>query len=266
MSNKFDDVLAELAGQAGGLDPLLDCFFGFLYRKTDFYVHFENKNAAYKMGFPKGEAERMLLKAFRKYEFRNAEPVETRSSSSAPIQPAAKKPVATAKAIETPSTTKQSVFKVPASDPESVAVQTPIGNGGVGKNYYWTQTLNELNIYIDTKPGVKSKQVKCNIAPRSISVQVDNETLLEGSFEDAIKSTESMWTLCSGDGGPGYEGGPQIIITLDKTRHTWWKSVVVGDPEIDTSKVDSSRNITDYDESTQATIRKIMHDQKQKVL
>lgn len=250
MSNRFDDVLTELAGQAGGLDPLFDSFFGFLYRKTDFYVQFENKNASYKMGFPKGEAERMLLKAFRKYEFRNAEPVEGHSSNTSDTsQPSSKKSTtAVVKPVETQSAAKQTIFKSPANDLDSTTVQTPIGNGGIGKNYYWTQTLNELNICIDTKPGVKSKQVKCNIAPRSISVQVDNETLLEGSFEEAIRSTESMWTLCSGDGdGPGYGGGSQIIITLDKIKHTWWKSVIVGDPEIDTTKVlfHSAQSIVD---------------------
>mmetsp|Transcript_17717 Transcript_17717/g.39784 ORF Transcript_17717/g.39784 Transcript_17717/m.39784 type:complete len:88 (+) Transcript_17717:1-264(+) len=58
----------------------------------------------------------------------------------------------------------------------------------------------------------------------------------------------------------------QIVITLEKTRKTWWKHVIEGHPEIDTTKVDSSQNISEYDETTQATIRKIMFDQKQKLL
>jgi hypothetical protein len=31
-----------------------------------------------------------------------------------------------------------------------------------------------------------------------------------------------------------------VIITLDKVKRTWWASVVEGDTEIDTAKVDST--------------------------
>ena len=81
-----------------------------------------------------------------------------------------------------------------------------------------------------------------------------------GEFEDAIRRSESMWTLCS-DG----IGGPQLVLSLEKTRKTWWKSAVIGHPEIDTTKVDSKQSIDEYDEATQATIRKLMFEQKEKV-
>jgi hypothetical protein len=31
--------------------------------------------------------------------------------------------------------------------------------------------------------------------------------------------------------------GSEVIVTLEKRRKTWWKHVIVGHPEIDTSKV-----------------------------
>mmetsp|Transcript_19415 Transcript_19415/g.39900 ORF Transcript_19415/g.39900 Transcript_19415/m.39900 type:complete len:150 (-) Transcript_19415:100-549(-) len=57
-----------------------------------------------------------------------------------------------------------------------------------------------------------------------------------------------------------------VIITLDKVKRTWWESVVKGDPEIDTTKVDSTCKLDEYDTETQGAIRKIMFDQKQKAL
>ncbi len=55
---KFDGMLFTLAQQhPGGIMDVLDTLFNFLARKTDFYV-----------GGPKGQAEKMLLEKFRKYE------------------------------------------------------------------------------------------------------------------------------------------------------------------------------------------------------
>lgn len=56
---RFDDLFLQIAGQMGGIEPLLDEFFGFLSRKTDFYVEFEPNQKAH-MGFPKGVNERMV--------------------------------------------------------------------------------------------------------------------------------------------------------------------------------------------------------------
>ena len=62
---KFDDILMQIAGQAGGIEPLFDTLFSWLYRKTD-YFHVMKPND--KMGFPEGVAEKLLLRNFRRYE------------------------------------------------------------------------------------------------------------------------------------------------------------------------------------------------------
>jgi hypothetical protein len=55
----FDDIFLQVAGRAGGIQPLLDSFFGFLSRKTDFYVQYD-PNVRARMGFAPGAAERMV--------------------------------------------------------------------------------------------------------------------------------------------------------------------------------------------------------------
>merc|ERR1712129_111253 len=47
---------------------------------------------------------------------------------------------------------------------------------------------------------------------------------------------------------------------------TWWKTLLQGDEEIDTSLVDSKKSIGEYDEATQGAIRKILFDQRQQRL
>eukprot|EP00439_Symbiodinium_sp_Y106_P030522 s692_g3.t1 len=67
---------------------------------------------------------------------------------------------------------------------------------------------------------------------------------------------ESVWHL---------EDEHQVMLSLQKSRETWWKCVLEGDPEIDTTKVESTRKMEEYDGETQGAIRKIMFDQNQKV-
>lgn len=62
------------------------------------------------------------------------------------------------------------------------------------------------------------------------------ETLLNDNFEDKVCVSESMWVISS-DCHESENVLSQIIITLDKSRKTWWKHVLINDPEIDTTKV-----------------------------
>lgn len=54
------------------------------------------------------------------------------------------------------------------------------------------------------------------------------------------------------------------MLSFEKSVNTWWPSVVKGHPEIDNTRVDSTQRVEDYDEETQAAIRKIMFEQAQK--
>ena len=79
--------------------------------------------------------------------------------------------------------------------------QIPIGNGGIGLNgsYYWTQTLNDVSIYIDNtiistsisggsssdqkhsqQQKIKGKDVKCIIKPLSLLLEIHGHTLIQG--------------------------------------------------------------------------------------
>merc|ERR1719436_1362677 len=58
----------------------------------------------------------------------------------------------------------------------------------------------------------------------------------------------------------------KVVLSLEKQRETWWKCVLEGDPEIDTTKGESTRSMEEYDGETQGAIRKIMFDQNQKIM
>jgi hypothetical protein len=84
-----------------------------------------------------------------------------------------------------------------------------------------------------------------------------------------VKPAGTVWTLDTDAESVGGAGGGQhpvkvLTLTLDKAVETWWTCLVTGHPEIDATQVDSTRQVTDYDEETQAAIRKIMFDQQAK--
>ena len=77
----------------------------------------------------------------------------------------------------------------------------PLGNGGVGRNgmYSWTQTLNDLTVYVEVPMNTRGKDVTCVIKTQSISTIVTGveDNLLHGQFEEAVQTDESIWTLAS---------------------------------------------------------------------
>ena len=243
-------LLTQMASKLGGVQPLLEAVFGFLHKRTDFYIEFDPEiSPKATMGFPKGAAQRLVQQAFLKFPFK---PYEEESSSLA----AAPTPITSSSASCSGSGPKSCA---PSLQLTAEGKQVPIGNGGIGPNYYWTQTLNDATVYLDVAPGTRGKDVNCDLKARELRLSVSGVVVLSGSFEDPIRQDESMWTI-----NIASESAPQIVFTLEKTKKTWWKSVIVGHPEIDTNKVDSSQRVSDYDEQTQAAIRKIMAEQHDK--
>lgn len=60
MTELYDNALLGILQHVGNIQNFLQIYFGFLYRKTDFYRLLTRPND--KMGFPPGVAEKMVLK------------------------------------------------------------------------------------------------------------------------------------------------------------------------------------------------------------
>ena len=66
---------------------------------------------------------------------------------------------------------------------------------------------------------------------------------------------ESTWTL---------EDGIRLVFIFEKKKELIWKTVFKGDPEIDVSKVDNSKKMSEFDDETQGALRKVMYEQNRK--
>ena len=256
MLEAMQGPLIDLAQKSGGdLRKLLFAFFDFLSERTDFYCipHEEDVGT---MGFREGDAEKLLLAAFRQFPLRKLPKRKVTPTTTKVVR---MEPPVTTNVLTTLPEKKsepQSGEEVPRLTDEGL--QIPVGNGGTTARYRWTQSLEEASLVIAVPEGTRGKDIDLNIKASSVSVKIKNTRtpLLEGDLIERVQKDESTWTL---------EGGC-LLLVLHKQKKTWWSTVIKGDPTIDTTLVDSTRRIDSYDEITQANIRRILFDQRQERL
>ncbi|KAL9374734.1 hypothetical protein Peur_031613 [Populus x canadensis] len=132
------------------------------------------------------------------------------------------------------------------------------GNGLDLEKYSWTQTLQEVNVQIPVPSGTKSRFVICDIKKNHLKVGLKGQPpIVEGELYKPIKVDDCYWSI-----------EDQNTISILLTKHDqmdWWKSLVKGDPEIDTQKVEPENSkLSDLDSETRQTVEKMMFDQRQK--
>lgn len=288
---EWDAPLAMLAQKSkGDLRQLMYAFFSFLHRRTDFYV-IRPSGSSSSMGFQEGEAEQILLAAFRQFPLvkipsdgasstkHSGDGVQSSSttitsecsstnSSNEQASRIMKQPVDEGNKVHDDATTNnvreetQQLMSTARRSEEGK--QIPVGNGGRTERYQWTQTISEITVITTLPKGTRAKDLQVTIRPTSVSVlqkdamaaTPDGAFLLDGDLVERIRPEESTWTIESN----------ALLLTLEKVKKTWWATVFVGDDEIDTHLIDSTQKISDYDESTQGALRKIMFDQNQQRL
>lgn len=137
---------------------------------------------------------------------------------------------------------------------------TAPGNGGKTDKYVWTQQLADLVVNIPLPPHTKSKMLDIEFTNRTLRVSIKGQAspLVQGEFHKRIIVDDSFWTLEDGD----------VVLTLQKeNKMEWWKCVLVGDPEINTQKVQPENSkLADLDGETRQTVEKMMFDQRQKAM
>ncbi|KAL9956073.1 hypothetical protein ACROYT_G037495 [Oculina patagonica] len=138
-------------------------------------------------------------------------------------------------------------------------------NGAVLDRYSWSQTIHDIEVKIPVPSSVtKGRDVGVEIKSSHLKVwlkkggspEPGSNVLVDGKLQWSVKCEDSMWLL---------ESGKHIIVNLDKTEERFWTAVLEGDAEIDKTKVDTTRDISDFDEQTQSDFQHVMYDHHQKL-
>jgi len=158
------------------------------------------------------------------------------------------------------------VSKTPMdTDSDSDGEPAPVGNGGTTDRYVWTQTLEEVELSLEIDGNLRGKHLTIDIKKQHLLVAVkgkEAEPLIDGELHEAVDVEESTWSMTKES---GKETKTLTIVLTKRKGMTWWKRVIVGDPEINTQKIQPENSKLDsLDDETRQTVEKMMFDQRQK--
>lgn len=289
---RFDGMLMAMAQQCeGGIHELLDNFFGFLSRKTDFYSG-AGADQGKKMVLTKYEEYAAVVKKREKKEKAEKEAEEARRQEKL-----AKKNAEEAKLAEQDDKIKELTDEEAAQLEKELAqkkngeaekeavkeekvaedgkaasdddeedekdkgkIKPNSGNGADMETYSWTQTLQEVEIRVPFKVNfpLKGKDCVVNIEKKKISVGLKGQPpVLEGTMYNTIKVEECTWCI---------QDKKTLLINMEKSNQMeWWSRIVESEPEINTKKVQPENSkLSDLDGETRSMVEKMMFDQRQK--
>ena len=290
---KFDGLFMTAVQQSQGIENFYNNLFSFMRRKTDFFTYADkSKDIVLK---PLEEHLKLYLEEKKRQELIKKKQEDEKKKKETE-EAKKKQPESGAQVEEITDEEAERIIKEEAlrkqrlqegamdtsTSSANTAVSTEVapvkegeeeekeksnkqkpnaGNGGQTDIYRWTQTLDEVTVYIAIPDGVTAKQLDVKILPKKLQVGVKGQPkIIDGELHKKVKVDDCLWTLETDS------SKRTLQITFTKFEgQNWWNCVIEGDTEIDTQKVEPENSkLSDLDGETRSTVEKMMFDQQQK--
>jgi len=298
--DRFDGMLLAMAQQhEGGVHALLDTFFSFLRRKTDFYTGAQPGEAARLVAEKSAAHEKIALSKINEEKERRDREQKAREERRKKKQEEERKAEEAqpkiqelteeeADRLQKEIDQKKNVTENGSGDALSNGVgakdnsgakddanveeeeeedeadkgkmKPNAGNGADLDQYKWVQTLSEIDIRIPT--GL-AKPLKS----RDIKVEFKKKRLFVGlKGHPPIIDDDLPHLIKIEECVWTLSDGKMIEVHLEKINQMeWWNKLVLSDPEINTKKVNPENSkLSDLDGETRSMVEKMMYDQRQK--
>jgi len=247
---RFDNIFLNVAQQMdGGVPQFLDAVFGFFGRKTDFFT-----------GGESGQAQDLVLKVFKKHEALSQQREASKPRVVEVKEEPKPKEVQKEKPIEKRVEPVKSDTEKTGEEDEEKGLLPNVGNGSQTDQYTWVQTLSEVEVHIAIPKGVRASQIKVDTKSKHLKVVVkgDPQIIIEGELHAKVKTDECTWVVDPTSG--------ELHISIMKYNGMeWWSRLLVGEPELNTRKIQPENSkMDDLDHDTRAMVQKMQFDSMQK--
>ena len=253
---KLDGLFMTAIQQSQGIDNFFNNLFSFMRRKTDFFtladksktivdsaldehlkLYHEAKDREAKLK-AKQEQERkqreaeQAAQAAKRVQGESEAQVQEVTDEEADriMQDEAKKKEVRESSSESPVQEDEAEENKEGEEKKDKGAKPNAGNGGETDKYRWTQTLEEVTVYVPLPDGITSKQLDVQMKSTTLKIGLKGQApIIDGPLHKKIKASDSLWTLET--------DGPKRTLQLTFVKvdgMNWWNCVIEGDTKIDT--------------------------------